>query len=293
MSNFFWPSSSSSVTISAIGTNGAAAPTTSIEVGGIDSNGNLQAISVGTTGIQIVSLSGTSPITGHVIVDSGTISLVSSLASGTVTISGTPGVVVSSGTLGLVSVLASGTVTINGAPAISGTVAVSNIASGTVTLNGTPPIAVASGTLGLLQSGTVTLNGSPAISGTVAISAGTISSVASGTVTINGTPGVQAIAKTPAAGTVSQAAITVGTAAVQLTVSGGAPTAGRVALVVIPDASSAAKFYIGASSVTPTGATRGIQIVAGQPAVFNNDASPYYICSDTAAQTVYVMETVP
>ncbi len=138
---------------------------------------------------------------------------------------------------------------------------VSSLASGTVTING--------GTVASLTSGTVTISGTPAISGTV-----------------------NAKALTPAAGTVSQAAVTVGTAAVQCTVSGSSPSALRSGLVVIPDAASGAKFYIGSATVTPTGATRGVQVIAGQPFVANNDASPYYICSDTAAQTVYIMEVI-
>ncbi len=304
MSQFTWPPVSFNGNSNpSVGVNGDAIPTSSTLVAGSDGT-LLRPVKVGTDGIQVVLLSGTSPITGHVIVDSGTIS---QIAAGTVTLSGTPPVAVASGTLGLVSSVSNivaGTVTINGTPAIavaSGTLGlVSSLASGTVTIN--------SGTLASLASGTVTLTGSPAISGTVAVSAGTISSLASGTVTINagtlasltsgtvtisGTPNVGALIKTAVAGTITQAAITVGTAAVICTVSGGAVTAGRLALVITPDASSSAKFYVGSSTVTPTSTTRGIQIVAGQPLVINNDASPYYICSDTASQTVYLMEVVP
>ncbi len=305
MSQFTWPPVSFAGNANpSVGVNGAATPTSATLVGGSDGT-DLQPLKVETDGTLNIVLHGTSAVTGHVIVDSGTIS---QIVQGTVTLNGTPAVAVASGTLGLVSSLASGTVTINGgtiASLTSGTVAVasgtlglvsvvSSITAGTVTLNGTPPVAVASGTLGLvsvvssLTSGTVTING------------GTIATLTSGTVTISGTPGVvissgtvSAKAVTPAPGTVSQAAVTVGTAAVQCTVTGSAPAAGRVSLVVIPDAASAAKFYIGSSTVTPTSTTRGIQIIAGQPFTANNDSSPYYICSDTAAQTIYIMETVP
>lgn len=101
---------------------------------------------------------------------------------------------------------------------------------------------------------------------------------------------VSAKASTPTAGTVTQAALTIGTSAIRLTVSGSAPSATRSVLVFNPDAASTAKFYIGSSSVTATGGTRGIQIVAGQSFIANSDAGDYYIISDTAAQTGYVME---
>ncbi len=95
---------------------------------------------------------------------------------------------------------------------------------------------------------------------------------------------------TPTPLTITQAAITVGTSAVRLTVSGAAPSATRVALVVTPDVASAAVFYIGGASVTNSGATRGIEIKAGQSFIANNDAGDYYIVSSIAAQEVTVME---
>lgn len=101
---------------------------------------------------------------------------------------------------------------------------------------------------------------------------------------------VKAAAATPAALTVTQAAITVGTSAVRLTVSGSAPSATRVVLVATPDNASTANFFIGSSSVTNSGANRGIEIVAGQTFIANSDAGDYYIIASTAAQTVYVME---
>jgi len=101
---------------------------------------------------------------------------------------------------------------------------------------------------------------------------------------------VNAKAATPTALTVTQTALTVGTTAVRLTVSGSAPASTRVVMVATPDALSTAKFYIGSSSVTSTSTTRGPEIVAGQSFIANNDAGDYWIVSDTAAQTVYVME---
>ncbi len=101
---------------------------------------------------------------------------------------------------------------------------------------------------------------------------------------------INAKAATPTALTITQAAVAVGTSAVRLTVSGSAPSATRVLLVITPDSLSTAKFYIGSSSVTPTSSTRGPEITAGQSFIANSDAGDYWIVSDTAAQTVYVME---
>lgn len=97
-------------------------------------------------------------------------------------------------------------------------------------------------------------------------------------------------AATPTAGTVTQAAITVGTSAVRATVSGGAPSATRSVLLISPDSASTAKFYIGSATVTNSGATRGFQLLGGDQVAFNSDAGDYYIVSDTAAQTVYITE---
>jgi hypothetical protein len=101
---------------------------------------------------------------------------------------------------------------------------------------------------------------------------------------------VSALAATPTALTVTQAAITVGTSAVRLTVSGSAPASTRVVLAATPDTTSTATFYIGSATVTNSGATRGIEIVAGQSFIANNDAGDYYIVSSTGSQTVTVME---
>lgn len=108
--------------------------------------------------------------------------------------------------------------------------------------------------------------------------------------TLSGDLKTSAKTATPPALTITNTALTVGTTAVRLTVSGAAPSANRVVLVVTPDAASTAKFYIGSNTVTSTGLTRGAQIQAGQVFVANNDAGDYYIVSDTAAQTVEIME---
>lgn len=101
---------------------------------------------------------------------------------------------------------------------------------------------------------------------------------------------ISAKASTPTAGTVTQAAITVGTSAVRATVTGSAPSATRSVLIVNPDSNSTAFFYVGSSSVTSSGGTRGIQLIGGDKIAFNSDAGDYYIISDTAGQTVYIVE---
>lgn len=94
----------------------------------------------------------------------------------------------------------------------------------------------------------------------------------------------------PTAKTVKQAAVTVGTSAVRLTTDGSAPTAGRVLLRFRPDPTSSANFYYGSSSVTSSSTTRGIQVFPGESVEFSMDAGDYYIISDTAGQTVFVVE---
>lgn len=101
---------------------------------------------------------------------------------------------------------------------------------------------------------------------------------------------IPAKAATPTAGIITQAAITVGTTAVRATVTGSAPSASRSVLIVNPDSTSTAKFYMGTSTVTSTGANRGLQLLGGDKVAFNSDAGDYYIISDTAAQTVYIVE---
>lgn len=100
----------------------------------------------------------------------------------------------------------------------------------------------------------------------------------------------QVIQSTPVSLTITQAAITVGTSAIRLTVSGSAPSSTRVVLVATPDTASTATFYIGSATVTNSGATRGVEIVAGQSFIANSDAGDYWIVASAASQTVTVME---
>lgn len=103
-------------------------------------------------------------------------------------------------------------------------------------------------------------------------------------------PAVSTKPATPTALTVKQAAITVGTTAVRLTHDGAAPSATRRRVRFMPDQASTGRFFYGSSSVTSSGATRGTEIFPGQTEEFLDDAAEYYIISDTAAQTVYVVE---
>lgn len=101
---------------------------------------------------------------------------------------------------------------------------------------------------------------------------------------------VNARAATATAGTITQAAKSVGTSAVRATVSGSAPVASRSLLTITISPSTSALFYVGSSSVTSSGSTRGALLVAGQSMIISQDAGDYYIISDTAAQTVFLME---
>lgn len=95
---------------------------------------------------------------------------------------------------------------------------------------------------------------------------------------------------TPSPLTVKQAAITIGTSADRLTSDGGAPSASRVLLGVQLDPDATAACYLGASSVTSSGAGRGILMFAGQTFVFNNDAGDYYAICDDVGQTFFITE---
>lgn len=94
----------------------------------------------------------------------------------------------------------------------------------------------------------------------------------------------------PTALTVKQAAVTVGTSAVRLTNDGLAPSATRRKLQFIIEPGGADNFFVGSSTVTSSGATRGIRVYPGVLYTYDNDAGDYYIISDTASQTVFVME---
>ncbi len=148
-------------------------------------------------------------------------------------------------------------------------------------------VPVSASTLPLPAGAATAANQATEIASLATIATNSTSLVANQT---NGTQKTQVI--TPPALTVTQAAITVGTTAVRLTVSGSAPSATRQVLVATPDTGTASTvtFYIGSATVTNSGATRGIEIQQGQSFIANNDAADYYIVASVAAQTVTVME---
>jgi hypothetical protein len=94
----------------------------------------------------------------------------------------------------------------------------------------------------------------------------------------------------PLALTVKQAAVTVGTSAVRLTTDGLAPSATRRKLQFIVEPGGADNFFMGSSTVTSSGATRGVRVFPGQLYTFDSDAGDYYLVSDTASQTVLILE---
>ena len=91
----------------------------------------------------------------------------------------------------------------------------------------------------------------------------------------------------PVAGAVTQAGLTVGTSAVRLTVDAAAPDADRRKLVFRPSPDSSAKFAYGGSGVT---IANGIPVFPGESVEMEYDSGDYYIISDAASQTVFVME---
>lgn len=99
---------------------------------------------------------------------------------------------------------------------------------------------------------------------------------------------------TPAAAqVVKQAAVSFGTTAVRLTTDAAAPAATRRKLLFIIEPGGADNFFMGGSTVTSSGATRGIRLYPGTLYSFDNDANDYFIISDTASQTVFVTEVEP
>lgn len=95
---------------------------------------------------------------------------------------------------------------------------------------------------------------------------------------------------TPAALTVKQAKVTVGTTAVRITTDGSAPSSTRRKLVFRPDPDSSAKFFYGSSGVASSGASSGVPVFPAESVEMEFDAGDYYIISDTAAQSVFIVE---
>jgi hypothetical protein len=107
-----------------------------------------------------------------------------------------------------------------------------------------------------------------------------------GAVTLTGTSTVQA---STVAGTITSAQIAVGTTAVRATVAGTAPNAARKLLIIKPSKNNSGNIYFGPSGVT---AATGMEIIGPDPKEFDFDAGDYFVVSDTAAQTVEIVEKV-
>lgn len=263
-----------------VSTTGTAVPASATMVGGTDGT-NLRALKVSATGVLSVDGSATTqPVSGTVTSNIGT---TNGLAlDATLTNSSQVTKLVDTAGSNQASISAAGALKVDGS-------ATTQPVSGTVTANaGTGNFTVTQGTAANLNA-TVSIAAAQTLATVTTVSAVTAitNALPAGT---NNIGKVNSLATTPTAGTLTQAALSVGTTAIRLTVTGSAPSATRSVLMAIADSASTAKFYIGSSSVTNSGANRGLQILAGQPFVANSDAGDYYIISDTAAQTVYVTE---
>lgn len=275
--NAFYPPTSgggsgSNASVSAVG---AAVPSSGTYIAGRNPSGNLMGVSVDASGDLIVS-----PLTASSVVTVQ--SIINALPAGT-------------NNLGSLTNI-TGTISLPTGASTSANQTTANTSLATIATNTTGVATAANQTTGNTSLATIATNttgvSTAANQATGNASLATIATNTTGVSTsANQTNGTQkSQIATPTAGTVTQAAITVGTTAVRLTVSGSAPSATRSVLVATVDASSIAKFYVGSSSVTNTGATRGPQIVYGQPFIANSDAGDYWVISDTAGQIVEVME---
>lgn len=91
------------------------------------------------------------------------------------------------------------------------------------------------------------------------------------------------------AGTITNAQISVGISAVRCTVAGTAPDVARKRLSIKPSINNSGRIFIGSSGVTTA---NGLEIVGPDRLDFEFDSGDYYMISDTAAQSVDVLEKV-
>lgn len=323
--NYFYPPSGSggSGSNASVSANGAAIPTSSTLVAGkgptglqtpvsVDSSGDINVNIVGGSGAGTVTVVQPTGSNLHADIDSSALPTGAStsalqttgntsLASidtktptlGQKTISNSVPVAIASDQTSI-------PVTVGNFPGtqpVSGTVFVSSIgaganAIGAVSVSNFPATQPVNGTVAVVQPTASNLNAT--VTGTVTVVQPTATNL---NVEVGNFPTTQAVsgtvtslAGTPTALTIHNAALTVGLTAQRLTVGGTAPVSTRVVMVATPDSAATGKFYIGSSGVTSSGPTRGIQILAGQVFIANNDAGDYYIISDTASQTVEIME---
>lgn len=278
-------------TNSANGNTGSAVPTQATQIGGSDGT-NLRAIKVSSTGV--VSVDG-SAVTQPV---SGTFWQTTQPISGSVTanIGTTNGLALDTSVNGLL--VAQGSTT-SGQTGTLTQASVSTSAPSYTNAKTSPLSLTTAGALRTDASATT-----QPVSGTVTANAGTGSfTVAQGTgtnlhVVVDTAPTTAVTqsgswatsAATPTALTVKAAAVTIGTSAVRLTNNGSAPASTRVLLVAQLLAASTANCFMGPSTVTSSGSTRGIQMFAGQSFSFNNDAGDYYAICDSSSQTFLITE---
>lgn len=90
-------------------------------------------------------------------------------------------------------------------------------------------------------------------------------------------------------GTITSTQKTVGVSAVRATVAGTAPSATRKKLIVKNSGTNSGSVYIGGSGVTTA---NGMQFVGPDRMEFILDSSDYYLVSDTASQTVEIIEVI-
>lgn len=241
-----------------------------------------------TTGAPLTVNQGTSPWIvggGVAVTNSPTVSVSNFPATQNVNITGTS---VTQPVSGTVSISGSG-VSVTNIPMVNqgtspwvvgGGVAVTNTPAVTGSGNFTVTQGTGTNLHTVVDSGSIALSAGVSVTNTVSVSGSGIS--------VTNSPSVKLA--TPTALTVTQAQVTIGTSAARLTVNGSAPAATRVVLSANLDAASTASCYLGSSSVTSSGATRGVPMPAGQVFVFNNDAGDYYAICGTATQTFYLME---
>ncbi len=103
------------------------------------------------------------------------------------------------------------------------------------------------------------------------------------------TSGNTKMATMTSVGTVTSAKISVGTTAVRATVTGTAASASRKRLSIKPAKANTGLMFLGSSSVTTAS---GIEILGPDRIDFIMDGSDYYLISDSAGQSVEILESI-
>lgn len=258
MANFYaqYPSSSGGSANPSIGVNGATAPTSSTEVGGIGPDGNLHPVSTDNSGVLNVNTTPASGSVQHVIVDSSALPTGASTSSLQNTTNSTLGSILLDLTNGTQITQVTGNVTVvqptgtnlhavvdssalptgaaTSALQVSGNTLLTTIASnqtnGTqvTAINNFPATQPVSGTVTVTQSTAANLNAT--VTGSVSVSNFPATQPVSGTVTANAGTGTFAVsaaslplptgAATSALQTSTQGTVAAGTAATNSTLTG-------------------------------------------------------------------------